>query len=270
MNVTTPWIAALIAGVTTFGLKILGAVVVWIVGRRLISLAVGLSTHAARGQSVDETLVGYLGSGLRIVLDVVLIVAILGFFGVETTTFAALLAGAGIAVGTAWGGILTNFAAGVFLVGLRPFKTGDFVTAAGITGTVVEIGLLGTVINTPDNVRTIIGNGKILSDTIQNFSANPYRRVDLVAQLHHTIDPAAAIKLLQERIARIPNVMTDPTPQLEILEFTAVGPLLAVRPFCSNADYWQVYFDTNRAIRETFSTAGYPAPEQLVLIRSGT
>jgi small conductance mechanosensitive channel len=219
---------------------------------------------------MDETLIGYIGSGLTILLDVVLVVAILGFFGVETTSFAALLAGAGLAIGTAWGGILANFAAGVFLVALRPFRTGDFVAAGGVTGTVDQIGLLATTINTPDNIRTIIGNNKILGDTIQNFSANPHRRVDLVAQLHHTVDPEAAMQRLRERVARIPNVATDPAPQVEILQFTAAGPLLAVRPSCRNQDYWQVYFDTNRAIRETFAGAGYPTPEQLVLVRSGT
>ena len=259
-----PWTDVLVAQLVAFGLKLLGAVVVWIIGRRLIALAVGLVSAGVRRQGVDETLVAYIGSGLRILLDVVLVIAILGFFGVETTTFAALLAGAGIAIGTAWGGILTNFAAGVFLVGLRPFKTGDFVTVAGTTGTVVEIGLLATVVNTPDNIRTIIGNGKILADTIQNYSANPHRRVELVAQLHYTVDPAAAMQLLRERLPRIPNVLADPAPQVEILEFTAAGPMLAVRPFCNNAHYWQVYFDTNRAIREIFASAGYPAPEQLV------
>src|SRR5262249_16984895 len=133
-----------------------------------------------------------------------------------------------------------------------------------------EIGLLGTVIDTPDNVRTIVGNSKILADTIQNFSANPYRRVDLVAQLHHSIDPENAMKLLRERVARIPNVPTTPPPEVEILQFNPAGPLLTVRPFCHNDNYWQVYFDTNRAIRETFATAGFPAPEQLVYMRSGT
>ncbi len=263
-----PWAAGVVAQLTAFGLKLLGAVAVWIIGRRLIALAVNLVTRGVRRQGIDETLVAYIGSGLRILLDVVLVVAILGFFGVETTTFAALLAGAGIAIGTAWGGILTNFAAGVFLVGLRPFKTGDFVTAAGITGTIVEIGLLATVVNTPDNIRTIIGNGKILADTIQNFSANPYRRVELVAQLHYTVDPAA-MQLLRDRLPCIPNVVADPAPEVEILQFTPAGPLLAVRPFCNNTDYWQVYFDTNRAIRETFATAGYPTPEQLVHVRNG-
>ena len=265
----SPWMQVLVAQLTTFGLKLLGAIAVWIVGRRLIALAVGLTQRALRRGTMDETLVGYVGSGLTILLDVVLVVAILGFFGVETTTFAALLAGAGLAIGTAWGGILANFAAGVFLVGLRPFRTGDFVTAGGVTGTVEQVGLLATTINTPDNIRTTVGNNKILSDTIQNFSANPHRRVDLLAQLHHTVDPEGAMQRLRERLGRIPNVARDPAPQVEILQFTAAGPLLAVRPSCNNEHYWQVYFDTNRAIRETFATAGYPAPEQLVLVRSG-
>jgi small conductance mechanosensitive channel len=264
----SPWMQVLVAQLTTFGLKLLGAIAVWIVGRRLIALAVRLTERALRRGSMDETLVGYVGSAITILLDVVLVVAILGFFGVETTTFAALLAGAGLAIGTAWGGILANFAAGVFLVGLRPFRTGDFVTAGGVTGTVVQVGLLATTINTPDNIRTIIGNNKILSDTMQNFSANPHRRVDLLAQLHHTVDPEGAMQRLRERLARIPNVASDPVPQVEILQFTAAGPLLAVRPSCHNEHYWQVYFDTNRLIRESFGEAGFPAPEQNVFVRS--
>ena len=263
-----PWTQVLFAQLSTFGLKILGAIAVWVIGRRLIALAVRLTMAAVRRQSLDETLVGYIGSSLSILLDVVLIVAILGFFGVETTTFAALLAGIGIAVGTAWGGILSNLAAGVFLVGLRPFRVGHFVTAGGVTGTVAEIGLLATVINTPDNIRTIIGNSKILGDTIQNFSANPYRRVDLVAQLHHTVDPHAAIDRLRERVTGIPNVMKDPAPDLQIVGFTAAGPQLAVRPFCANTNYWHVYFDTNRMIRDAFGEAGYPVPEQRMAMRN--
>src|SRR5262245_46205407 len=116
------WLTVLVAQLTTFGLKLLGAIVVWIVGRRLIGLAVGLVERALRRGSMDETLIGYAASALTILLDVVLIVAILGFFGVETTTFAALLAGVGLAIGTAWGGVLANLAAGVFLIGLRPFR----------------------------------------------------------------------------------------------------------------------------------------------------
>jgi small conductance mechanosensitive channel len=145
---------------------------------------------------------------------------------------------------------------------------GDFVTVGGVTGTIEEIGLFVTSINTPDNVRTYVGNNKILSDTIQNFSTNPYRRVELVAQLDHGVDPAAAIRLLKERLARIPNVLATPAPDVEILQFNLSGPVLAVRPYCSNDHYWQVYFDTNRMIREAFGEAGYPVPEQRYLMRT--
>jgi small conductance mechanosensitive channel len=188
------------------------------------------------------------------------IVALLGFFGVETTTFAALLAAGGVAIGVAWGGLLANFAAGAFLVFLRPFKVGDFVTAGGVTGTVESVGLFGTVLNTPDNVLTIVGNNKIFSDTIQNFSANPYRRVDLTATINNAVDHRVAIQLLRERLARIPNVLPTPAPDIDILQFTPAGPLLCVRPYCSNQHYWQVYFDTNRLIRESFGEAGFPVP----------
>src|SRR5262249_17516515 len=158
-----------------------------------------------------------LGSTLSVLLNVALVVAILGYFGVETTTFAALIAGAGVAIGAAWGGLLANFAAGAFLVVLRPFKVGDFVAAGGVTGTVEEIGMFPTTINTADNVRTFVGNNKIFGDTIQNFSANPYRRVDLVAQLHSTVDHRAAITLLKDRVAKIENVIATPPPVVEIL-----------------------------------------------------
>jgi small conductance mechanosensitive channel len=123
-----------------------------------------------------------------------------------------------------------------------------------------EIGLFGTILNTPDNVRTIVGNNKVFSDTIQNFSANPYRRVDMTATINNAVDHHAAIGLLKERLARVPNVLASPVPDVDFLQFTPAGPLLCVRPYCRNEHYWQVYFDTNRLIREAFGEAGYPSP----------
>jgi small conductance mechanosensitive channel len=238
--------------------KVLGAIVLWFVGRWLVALASRLIGRAMARQHLDATITRYLQTGLSVILNVILLVAILGYFGVETTTFAALIAAGGVAIGVAWGGLLANFAAGAFLVFLRPFKVGDFVTAAGVTGTVDAIGLFGTTINTPDNVLTIVGNNKVFSDTIQNFSANPYRRVDLTATINNTVDHRQAITLLRERVARIPNVLTTPAPDIDLLQFTPAGPQLCVRPYCSNAHYWQVYFDTNRLIRESFGAAGFP------------
>jgi small conductance mechanosensitive channel len=179
-----------------------------------------------------------------------------GYFGVQTTTFAAPLASAALAVGLASSGLLSNFAAGAFLMILRPFKVGDFITAGGVTGAVEEIGLFVTSIDTADNVRTYVGNGKLFGDNIQNFSANPYRRVDLEEQLDHSVDVFRASQLLKQRINGIPNVSTNPAPMVEVLHFTPLGPVLAVRPFCNNEHYWQVYFDTNRVIREALRPPG--------------
>jgi small conductance mechanosensitive channel len=242
------------------GWKVAGALVLWLVGRWLIQFALRLLSGALQRHDFDATLASYMRTGLSVLLNIALVVAILGYFGVETTTFAALIAAGGVAIGVAWGGLLANFAAGAFLVFLRPFKVGDFVTAGGVTGSVSEIGLFGTTINTPDNIRTIIGNNKIFSDTIQNFSANAYRRVDLTATINGAVDHHDAIRLLKTRLTAIPNVLSTPAPDVDVLQFTPAGPVLCVRPYCSNDNYWQVYFDTNRMIREAFGAAGYPAP----------
>jgi small conductance mechanosensitive channel len=257
------------AVLTAVGLKILGAIVLWMIGRWLISLSLRLIGSALRKQKIDPTLIRYIHSGVGALLNIVLVVAILGFFGVETTSFAALIAAAGVAIGMAWSGLLSNFAGGVFLVILQPFKVGDFVTAAGVTGTIEEIGLFATTLNTPDNVKTIVGNGKVFGDTIQNFSANAYRRVELTAQLAHGVDPQEAVALLKPAIAKVPNVLATPAPDVEIITFNLAGPVLAVRPYCNNAHYWQVYFDTNRLIRDTFTQAGFPVPEQYYSVRGG-
>jgi small conductance mechanosensitive channel len=252
---------------TEVGLKILGALVLFIVGRILINLlAKGLSAALGR-QKIDRTLIHYVTSALSVLLNIILIIAILGYFGVETTSFAALIAAMGIAIGAAWAGLLANFAAGIFLIILRPFKVGDFVTAGGVTGTVKEIGLFVTAINTPDNILTGIGNNKIFSDTIQNFSANPYRRVELTAQIAHGVDPEDAIRRLKAALPAIPNVLKEPAPDVEILSFNLNGAVLAVRPYCHNDDYWQVYFDTNKTIAREFAAAGYPAPENRFAVR---
>ena len=242
------------------GWKILGAVALWLVGRWLISFAIRLLGQASARQQFDSTLTRYLQTALSIVLNVALIVAILGFFGVETTTFAALLAAGGVAIGVAWGGLLANFAAGVFLVFLRPFKVGDVVTAGGVTGVVETVGLFATVINTADNVQVIVGNNKVFSDNIHNYSTNPYRRVDLTATISNVVDHRDAIRLIKQRLAIIPNVLSNPAPEVDVLQFTPAGPQLCVRPYCSSQHYWQVYFDTNRLIRESFEEAGFPLP----------
>jgi len=252
-----------------FGLKLLGALAAWVIGRWLIGFALRVMGAALRrGGKVDQTLAHYLTSILSVLLNIILILAILDIFGVKTTSFAALLAGAGLAIGTAWGGLLSHFAAGVFMQVLRPYKVGDFVTVGGTTGTVKELGLFGTTLITPDNVITIVGNNTVFSGQIQNFSSLPVRRVDCLAKVANSVDVQDAIARLRQAVVAIPNVAQTPAPDIEILQFTPEGPLLCVRPYTHTDNYWQVYFDTHKAVVSTFGTAGYPVPETPVAHRN--
>ncbi len=271
IDVTTTGSAVLATGLATLtnvGLRVVGAFIIFIVGRWLISF-VGrmVQTHLER-QKIDPTLLRYLGTVINVLLNIALVVSILGYFGVETTTFAALLAGAGLAIGTAWGGLLTNFAAGAFLIVLKPFKTGDFVTVGEVTGTIRSIGLFVTALDTPDNVHTFVGNSKILTGTIQNYSTNPFRRVELVAQLHQSVDVHDAVARLKTALAAIPNVVKEPAPDVEILTFTDLGPVLAVRPYTHTDHYWQVYFAANQAIVAVNGEGKFPAPERRLRVRT--
>ena len=242
------------------GIKIVAAIAFWVVGRWLIGKTIGVMHSVMSKNRLDPTLSKYLGSIINVMLNVALVIGILGYFGIQTTSFAAMLAGAGLAIGAAWSGMLGNFAAGAFMLVLKPFKVGDFVGVVGITGTVHELGLFGTTIVTPDNVMTLIGNGKIFADTVHNYSVLPVRRVDRQAQLAGSVDPADAIARLRLAVAAIPNVSADPAPEVSVSDLNLIGPVIAVRPYTHNENYWQVYFDTNVAILQVCKDAGWPAP----------
>ena len=223
------------------GLKALGAIALWFIGRWVISLIGRAITRALLHNTMDRTIKTWIGSIVTIGLNIFLVIAILNVFGIETTSLAALVAAAGLAVGAAWSGLLSNF-------------------AAGVTGTVTEIGMFATAINTLENVRTIIGNNAVSTAIIQNYSANPYRAVDLRVQLAASVSPDEAMAMLLAAVSAIPNVISDPAPVIEIIEFTESGPKLLVRPFCHNDHYWQVVYDTHKAIAATFGDAGFPQP----------
>ena len=241
--------------------KILGVIAIWVIGAWIIIGVRNLIKRSMAVRHIDTTLASYIDTSVGVLLKILLVIAMLGTLGVATTSFAALLAAAGVAIGIAWSGLLANFAAGVFLIMLRPFKVGDAISAGGASGEVKEIGMFATTIHTADNVRVVVGNNKIFSDNIVNYSANPFRGVDLRCQIAHGVDSKDAISRLKARVGQIANIRISPEPVVEILEFNALGTLLVVRPFCNNNDYWQVYFDTNYAIQEVCGAAGYPIPE---------
>ena len=251
-----------------FGWKLLGAIAVWVIGGWIVRLVRAALGRFLVARHVDATLIRYLDAGANVLMRLLVLIGVLSVLGIETTSFAALIAALGIAIGAAWAGLLSNFAAGIFLMVLRPFKVGDFIQGGGVVGTVREINLFVTAVDTPDNVRTFVGNAKLFSDNIQNFSANPFRRVELTAQVAHSVTPADAIQRLSERVATIPNVLANPAPSVEILTFNPMGTVIAVRPFCHTDHYWQVYFDTNKAIAAVGAEANYPAPETRHLVRN--
>lgn len=246
--------------VINFGLKLIGAFGLWWAGRWLIGLVMRMITTGLQSKNLDPTLKRYLDSVLNVVLNIVLVIGILGFFGFETTSFAALLAAAGVAIGAAWSGLLSNFAAGAFLMVLRPFKVGDHVEAAGINGIVHEIGLFSTTILSGDNVPTMVGNSKIMGDTLKNYSSTPYRRVDRTITLEPGTDAIAAIAHLKQQVVGIPNVLSTPAPVVAILQVASTGTELAVRPCCLPQHYSQVWFDTNRMLQESLAKPALSVP----------
>lgn len=233
-----------------FGLKILGAIVALVIGRWVIRIIVNLARRALTKQISEPTINSYLGTLLSVLLHIGLVIGILGFFGFETTSFAALLAGVGLAIGTAWGGLLANFAAGVFLVILRPFRVGDTVTAASVTGKVSEIGMFMTKINAADNTVIYVGNNKIFSENIHNHTMTEYRRVEAKLTLLPEVNSIAVMNKINEKLAAMPNVLQDPKPEVGILEVAREGTTVAVRPYAEVKNFQRVLFDTNRMIVE--------------------
>jgi small conductance mechanosensitive channel len=255
-----PVATTVIDAIMQFLLHVGQAILVWIVGRPLIRWAVNFVKRWLDSRKVEPTATRFLLLTLSVVLNILLILTLFGVFGIQTAGFAAILAAIGVALGVAISGLLAHFAAGLLMSTLRPFKVGDFVDAGGVTGTVVELGMLHTKIDTPDNVLTLVGNNTIFRGTIQNYSANPYRRVLLPVQLANGADHRHAISVLTELGKKVANVVAAPAPSADIGEFKLTGPVVALEVYCHTDDYWQVLFDGNRMIRETLTGPVFPQP----------
>ncbi len=266
---TTDWLHTfyllMLEHAVPIALKIVGAIVLWIVGGLMIRIARGAFSRMLRNKRVDPTFGVYLETSLTALLRIVLLIAILGVFGVESTSFAAILAAAGLAIGMAWSGLLANFAAGIFLVVLRPFKIGDVIAAGGVCGEVKEMGLFVTTLDTPDSVRIFVGNNKLFSDNIINYSGLPVRRVELTMQIAGSVDVDVLMRKLAVEVAKIPNVATTPPVEVNIATFNLAGPVLNVRPYCDNLHYWQVLADTNAVINACGADLPPPAPHQVFI-----
>ena len=246
------------------GINIALALAIFFVGKMVVALIVRGLRKVMQAQDVDKTLETFVSNLLRMVLMVVVIIAAIGQVGIQTTSFIAIFGAAGLAIGLALQGSLSNFAAGVLIVLFRPYKVGDFVEAAGIAGVVEQVQILTTVLKTGDNKQIIVPNSQIMDSIITNYSANDTRRVDMVVGVSYDDDLDKVRSTLEELIAAEDRIMDDPAPTIAVSELADSSVNFVVRPWVKTADYWGVMFDLTEAIKKRFDKEGisFPFPQQ--------
>lgn len=222
----------------TIALKVLAAIVIYIVGGWLISRVVRIADKIMAKRDYESSLRGFLKNLISWSLKILLIVAILGTFGVETTSFAAIIAAAGLAIGLALQGSMSNFAGGVLILIFKPFRVGDFIEAQGMSGTVKEIGIINTRLSTFGNQIAIIPNGKLANDNILNYSAENTRRENLTFGISYDSDIKKAKEILTDIVNNFDKVMKDPAPQAMVAELADSSVNLSLRYWATNADFW--------------------------------
>lgn len=243
-----------------YGIKILGALAILIIGLWVAKQIKKLVVKLMHRSAIDNTLVSFVSSLAHVAMQVFVIIAALETLDVKTTSFIAILGAAGLAVGLALQGSLSNFAAGVLMIIFKPFRLGQVVEAGGVLGTVREIGIFTTVIDTLDNRKTIVPNSKVMSDNITNYSVNDTRRVDLVAGISYGDDIDKARTAIQAALAEVPGILETPAPDILVSEMSDSSVNFAVRPWCRPADYWRVYFGVTEAIKKRFDADDITIP----------
>ncbi len=256
----------LVTFATTYGLKVIGAILVLILGRIVAGMMrKGIRRTLGRTE-MDAAVVSFLSSLGYYLVIVVAVLAALKNFGIETASLIAVLGAAGFAVGFALQGSLANFAAGVLLLLFRPYKIGDFVEVGGVAGTIREMGMFSTILTTPDNVRIIMPNGKIFGDTIRNYAGEETRRVDMVVGIGYTSSIPRATHILLELMQADPRILRDPEPVVAVAELADSSVNFVVRPWVKKEDYWAVKFDLTQKIKEQFDAQDIeiPFPQRVI------
>ena len=256
---------------SSWGLQVIGAIAVLIVGRWAAGFIRKNVQRALERARTDASLVLFVSSLVYYLVLTVVVIAVLNLFGIETTSLIAVLGAAGLAVGLALQGTLSNFAAGVMLLIFRPFRIGDFVDTAGIAGTVQEIGIFVTILNTPDNVKMIVPNSEISSGIIKNFSANDQRRNDLVIGISYDDDIGVAVGTIEKVLKSEGRVRSEPEAVVVVGELGDSSVNLLVRPWCDASDYWPLRWDLTRKLKEELEKAGcsIPYPQRDVHLPAG-
>ncbi len=248
----------------TYGLRLLGAVAIFIIGRWVSGIIIQAVQKIMEKAQVDKTLVTFVKNMIYYVLLAFVILAALNNLGVQTTSLVAILGASALAVGLALQGSLANFAAGVLIILFRPFKVGDLVETAGVFGFIEEIQIFNTILRTRDNKTVIIPNANITGDNIINYSTKGILRVDMVFGIGYDDDLLKAKKILEELVQADDRILADPPPRVAVLELADSSVNFAVRPFVKVADYRNIYFDLTEQVKLRFDQAGVsiPFPQQ--------
>jgi small conductance mechanosensitive channel len=249
---------------TLYGLKILAAIFIFVIGRWIAKMIKKFLGKTMTRSGVDATIIPFVLDLSYVALLIMVIVASLGALGIQTTSLIAVLGAAGLAVGLALQGSLSNFAAGVLIVTFRPIRVGDYFEGAGTAGTVEHIQIFSTTAKTPDNKVIIIPNGKLLSDNIVNYSMKEIRRVDMTVGVSYA-DPIDKVKeVLADILAKDSRILQDPSPIIGLIQLADSSVNFAVRPWVKTEDYWAVYFDLHETIKKRFDAEGIsiPFPQQ--------
>ena len=247
-----------------FGINVITAIVIFFVGKWIVALVIKGLMKAMHKGDIDTTLRRFIGNLARMLLMLFVIIAAINALGVQTASLIALIGAAGLAVGLALQGSLSNFAAGVLIVLFRPYKVGDWIEGGGVSGAVEEVQILTTVLKTGDNKRVIIPNSQIMGSTITNYSANETRRVDLVVGVSYSDDLDKVRKELEGLVAADERILKDPAVTIAVSELADSSVNFVLRPWVKTADYWGVYFGLTEAIKKRFDEVGIsiPFPQQ--------
>ncbi|MGB5418886.1 mechanosensitive ion channel family protein [Algibacter sp.] len=254
-----------------YGLKILGAIVIWIIGSWVIKMILKGLRKALEKGDYDVSLKKFLLNLLKWILKIVLIIVVLGTVGVETTSFAAILAAAGLAIGLALQGSLGNFAGGVLIMIFKPFKIGDLIEAQGELGVVKQIEIFTTKLTGLSNREIIIPNGSLSNGNIINYTTEGTRRVDLTFGVGYDSDIKKTKEVLMNVLKSHPKVLKEPVPTVNVSELADSSINFAVRPWCNAEDYWAVYFGITEEVKEALDKAGIdiPYPHQVEIRKQG-
>jgi small conductance mechanosensitive channel len=256
----------LIVFATTYGLRIVGAILILILGRFFAGMSRKIARRMAKKSNLDDAVASFLSSLIYFLVIAFAVIAALAKFGMQTASFVAVLGAAGFAVGFALQGSLSNFAAGVMILVFRPFKVGDIIEAAGILGKVQDIHLFNTILATLDNVKIIVPNGKIYGDVIKNISAYDTRRVDLVFGIGYSSSIPKAYDVIRNILKEDSRILPEPETQIAVSELADSSVNFVVRPWVKSEDYWTVRFDLTRQVKEAFDAQGIeiPFPQRVV------